>query len=51
MWGMCVCVYIYREHGILSHKKEWNNVEDGPRDYHKWSQKEKDRYHMILLIG
>ena len=24
---------------------------DGPRDYHtKWSQKEKDKYHMIPLM-
>ena len=24
---------------------------DGPRDYHtKWSQTEKDKYHMISLI-
>ena len=47
-------VHIYN--GILlSHKKEWNNAicsnMDGPRDYHtKWSQKEKDKYHMISLI-
>ena len=32
--------------------KKWNNAifgnMDGPRDYHtKWSQKEKDKYHMI----
>ena len=36
-------------------KKEWNNTIcsniDGPRDYHtKWSQTEKDNYHMISLI-
>ena len=25
---------------------------DGPRDYHtKWSQKEKDKYHIISQIG
>ena len=40
---------------LLSHKKEWNNAicsyMDGPSDYHtKWSQKEKDKYHMISLI-
>ena len=39
---------------LLSHKKEWNNAicsnVDGPWDYHiKWSQKEKDKYHMISL--
>ena len=45
-------VHIYN--GILlNHKKEWNNSVcsgmDGPRDYHtKWSQTEKDKYHMIL---
>ena len=39
---------------LLSHKKEWNNAIsnniDGPRDYHtKWSNLDKDKYHMILL--
>ena len=38
-----------------SANKEWNNAicsnSDGPRNYHtKWSQKEKDKYHMIELI-
>ena len=47
-------VHIYN--GILlSHKKEQNDAicsnMDGPRDYHtKWSQKEKDKYHMVSLI-
>ena len=42
--------------GILcSHKEEWNNDIcsniDGPRDDHtKWSQTEKNKYHMISLI-
>jgi len=39
---------------LLSHKKEWNNAiccyMDGPKVYQvyhtKWSQKEKDKYHM-----
>ena len=40
---------------LLSHRNEWNNAifsnVDGPRDYHtKWSQTEKDKYHMISLI-
>ena len=44
----------YISHTIfLSHQKEWNvicNKKDGPRDYDaKWSQAEKDKYHMILL--
>ena len=35
----------------LSYKKQWNNATwsnmDGPRDYHtKWSQTEKDKYHI-----
>ena len=39
---------------LLSHKKELNNAIsnniDGPRDYHtKWSNLDKDKYHMILL--
>ena len=38
---------------LLSYKKEWNNAicskMDRPRDYHtKWSQKEKDKYCMII---
>ena len=42
--------YIYTYNGILlSHKKEWNNAicsnVDGLRDYTKWSQKEKVKYH------
>ena len=47
-------VHIYN--GILlSHKKELNNVicsnMDGPTHYHaKWSQTEKDKYHMVSLI-
>ena len=46
--------YVYN--GILlNHKEEWKNAicsnMDGSRDYHiKQSQKEKDTYHMILLI-
>jgi len=49
-------VYTHIYTGILlSHKKEWNNAIcnniDRPRDYHtKWSESEKDKYHMILLI-
>ena len=40
---------------LLSHKKEGNIVicsnMVGPRDYHtKWSQTQKDKYHMISLI-
>ena len=39
----------------LAIKKEWNdNIcsnMNRPRCYHnKWSQKEKDKYHMILLV-
>ena len=47
-------VYIYN--GILlSHRIEQNYAicsnMDGPRDYHiKWSQSDKDKYHMISLI-
>ena len=38
----------------ISHKKEWNHVicsnMDRPRDDHiKWSQAEKDEYHMVSL--
>ena len=40
---------------LSSHKKEWNdaicNTVAEPRDYHtKKGQKEKDKYHIILLI-
>ena len=40
---------------LLSHKKEWNNAicahMDGPGDYRtKWSQTEKDKYHMRSLV-
>ena len=40
---------------LLSHKEEWNNSNcsdmNEPRDYHtKWSQTEKDKYHMISII-
>ena len=42
---------------LLSHKKESNNNNticsnmDATREYHtKWSQKEKDKRHMISLI-
>ena len=40
---------------LLNHKKEWNNSicisMDGHRDYHsKWSNSDKDKYHMISLI-
>ena len=40
---------------LLTHKKEGNNAicsnVDGPGDCHtKWSQSEKDKYHMTLLI-
>ena len=43
--------YIYT---LLSHKKEWNNAIcsniDGPGDYHtKWSQTEKEKYHVPLI--
>ena len=46
-------VHIYN--GILlSHKKEQNNAicsnRDGPRNYTKWSNSEKDKYHMRSLI-
>ena len=47
-------VHIYN--GILlSHKEEWNYAicsnMDATRDYlTKWSQKEKDKYHMMSLI-
>ena len=46
-------VHIYK--GIL-HKNKWNNITCSnmgrPRDYHtKWSKSEKDKYHMISLIG
>ena len=47
---------LYIHSGILlSYKKEGNNAIcsniDRPRDYHiKWSQSEKDKYHMISLI-
>ena len=41
---------------LISHKKEQNNAicsnMDATRDSHtNWSQKEKDKYHMISLIG
>ena len=47
-------VYMYTEI-LLSHKKEWSNAicsnMGGPGDYRaKWSQTEKDKYNMILLI-
>ena len=55
--GRCVCVCVYIHNGILLiHKKEQNNAicsnMDGTRDSHlsEISQKEKDKYHMILLI-
>ena len=54
MW--CTHTHTHTHTGILlSHKKEWNNAIcsniDRPRDYHtKWSESEKDKYHMILLI-
>ena len=40
---------------MLSHKKQWNNAicsnMDGPRYCHtKWSQTEKDKYHMIQHV-
>ena len=40
---------------LLNHKKEQNAAihqnMDGPRDYNtEWSETEKDKYHMILLI-
>ena len=40
---------------LFSYKKEWNNAIysniDRPRDYQtKWSQAEKDKYHMPSLI-
>ena len=40
---------------LLSHKKEWKNTicssMGGSRAYHtKWSQKEKDKYHMMSLL-
>ena len=40
--------------GTLSHQKQQNNAmfsnRNGPRDYYtKWSQKEKDKYHMWNL--
>ena len=47
-------VHIYN--GILfSHKRELNDDicsnMDGPGDYHtKWSDSDKDKYHMISLI-
>ena len=44
---ICVCVYLYAHtHNriLLSHKKEWNNAMDGPRDYHtKWSKSDRER--------
>ena len=41
---------------LLSHRKEENNAicsnMGAIRDYHtKWSQKKKDKYHMISLIS
>ena len=41
---------------LLSLKKEWNNIifsnMDRPKNYYtKWSKTEKDKYHMISLIG
>ena len=46
-------VYIYNG---ISHKKEWNNAicnnMDGLRDYHtKWSNSNKDKYHISLICG
>ena len=48
---------VYIHNGILlSLKEEWNNVIcnniDAARDYHiKWSQKEKNKYHILLTCG
>ena len=44
--------YIYTSGILLGHKKEWDdtiwNDMDGTRGYHsKWSQTEKDKYHMV----
>ena len=47
---------VYVHNGILlNHKKEQNAAihqsMDGPRDYNtEWSETEKGKYHMILLI-
>ena len=46
---------VYGQIGI-SHKKEWNNAicnnMDGLRDYHtKWSNSNKDKYHISLICG
>ena len=49
-------IYIIKYDGILLNpKKEWNNAicsnMHGPWGYHtKWSQSEKDKYHVISLI-
>ena len=46
---------IHKCSGQLCANKKWNNAicsnMDRPTNYHtsKWSQKEKDKYHMILL--
>jgi len=53
---LCVCMYAYIYSRILlSYKKEWNNEISfnmgRPRDYHtKWSESERDKYHVISLI-
>ena len=53
-WFKAICL-IHTYNGILlSHKKEWNNVNCSDRDSHRdchieWSKTEKDKYHMISL--
>ena len=55
-WIKKLSIYTHIYNGILhSHQKGWNNGicsnMYGPRDDHtKWSQTEKDKYHMIPFI-
>ena len=53
-YDMILYIYIYISECYLAIKKERNNAicsnMDGPGDDHtKWSQKEKDKYHMVPL--
>ena len=52
---VCVCVCVYYNQILLSYKKEWNPIcsnMDWPKDdYTKWSNPEKNKYHMISFIS
>ena len=57
MWYTHTHTHTHTHTGLLLSHKEWNNAicsnMDGPRECHIESEvnhKEKDKYHMILLI-